>query len=204
MTEPHLQYKILPYTEATSFVPECQVKCDWDGMWDGKRGFWLVCPVPPFHLEWHSNDWRCQLCSFWLSRGYNGPQLCVLHKHTLLTGRRLQQRQKSPTRWKSELMQHQFSSIGFWIVLSAAGKIRQILFGPGNHDQKTSLKSSHLNTALIFRLVIFIRNVCKVWLVPGSIDKKGGRRFHLSSIFCLIKDGTLFPLRCLMNPALVA
>jgi hypothetical protein len=39
--------------------------------------------------------------------------------------------------------------------------------------------------------------------LPGSLDKKGGRRFHLSSIFCLIKDGTLFPLPCLMNPALV-
>jgi hypothetical protein len=39
--------------------------------------------------------------------------------------------------------------------------------------------------------------------VPGSLDKKGERRFHLSSIFCLIKDGTLFPFRCLMNPALL-
>jgi hypothetical protein len=26
----------------------------------------------------------------------------------------------------------------------------------------------------------------------GSLDKKGGRRFHLSSIFCLIKDETWF------------
>jgi hypothetical protein len=40
--------------------------------------------------------------------------------------------------------------------------------------------------------------------VPGSLNKKGGRRFHLSCIFCLIKDGTLFPLRCLMNPALLS
>jgi hypothetical protein len=30
-----------------------------------------------------------------------------------------------------------------------------------------------------------------------------GRRFHLSSIFCLIKDGTLFPSFCLTNQAQV-
>jgi hypothetical protein len=39
--------------------------------------------------------------------------------------------------------------------------------------------------------------------MSGSLDKKVGRRFHLSSIFCLIKDGTLFPLFCLTNQALV-
>jgi hypothetical protein len=36
--------------------PECPVKWDWDGMWDGKRGFWLVSLVPPFPIgtafEW--------------------------------------------------------------------------------------------------------------------------------------------------------
>jgi hypothetical protein len=29
-------------SEATTLVPECHVKWDWDGMWDGKRGFWMV------------------------------------------------------------------------------------------------------------------------------------------------------------------
>jgi hypothetical protein len=38
--------------------------------------------------------------------------------------------------------------------------------------------------------------------VPGSLDKKRGSRFRLSSIFFLIKDGTFFPLLCLMNPDL--
>jgi hypothetical protein len=43
--------------EATTLVPEWHVKCYWDGLLDGKRGFWLVSLVPPSQLEWHSNDW---------------------------------------------------------------------------------------------------------------------------------------------------
>jgi hypothetical protein len=35
--------------------------------------------------------------------------------------------------------------------------------------------------------------------VPGSLDKKGERGFHLSSVFCLIKDGTLFPPHAMIN-----
>jgi hypothetical protein len=37
-------------------------------------------------------------------------------------------------------------------------------------------------------------------LSAGSLVKKGRRTFHPSPIFCLIKDGTLFPLFCLTNP----
>jgi hypothetical protein len=48
-------------TEATTLVPECHVKWDWDGMWDGKRGFWLVSLVPPSQMEWYSDDWSCHL-----------------------------------------------------------------------------------------------------------------------------------------------
>jgi hypothetical protein len=40
--------------------------------------------------------------------------------------------------------------------------------------------------------------------VPVTLDKKGGRRFHLSSIFCVIKDGTLFSLFCIKNQALLS
>jgi hypothetical protein len=34
-------------TEATTLVTECHFKWDWDGMWDGKQGFWLVRLVTP-------------------------------------------------------------------------------------------------------------------------------------------------------------
>jgi hypothetical protein len=38
--------------------------------------------------------------------------------------------------------------------------------------------------------------------VPGSLDKKGGRKIPFMCHFCLIKDGTVVPLFCLTNPAL--
>jgi hypothetical protein len=50
------QYNIplrIPDPEATTLVLEWHVKWDWDGMWKGKRGFWLVSLVPPSPLGWH-------------------------------------------------------------------------------------------------------------------------------------------------------
>jgi hypothetical protein len=38
--------------------------------------------------------------------------------------------------------------------------------------------------------------------VPGSLDKKGGRKIPSMFHLCLIKDVTAFPLFCLTNPAL--
>jgi hypothetical protein len=36
--------------------------------------------------------------------------------------------------------------------------------------------------------------------VLGSLDKKDGRRFYLSGIFCLIKRFHFFQQNCLTNP----
>jgi hypothetical protein len=38
---------------------------------------------------------------------------------------------------------------------------------------------------------------------PSSLDKKGGRKIPSMFHLCLIKDGTVFPLFCVRNPALV-
>jgi hypothetical protein len=38
----------------------------------------------------------------------------------------------------------------------------------------------------------------------GSLDKTGGRKMASMFHFCLIKDGTVFPLFSLNNPALVS
>jgi hypothetical protein len=56
-----------------------------------------------------------------------------------------------------------------------------------NSDEKTA---SALILAFL-RFSLLFKKDC-AGAVPGSLNKKGGRRFHLSSIFCLIKNGTLF------------
>jgi hypothetical protein len=39
----------------------CQMVLRWYVRWHGNRGFWLASLVPPYQLEWHSNDWSCLL-----------------------------------------------------------------------------------------------------------------------------------------------
>jgi hypothetical protein len=44
------------WSDAPTLVQECHAHWDWDGMWDGRRGFWLVSFVPLSRLQWHSKD----------------------------------------------------------------------------------------------------------------------------------------------------